>query len=226
MTQYLLVGASHELTDGISDRLLSPECLARFKSEIAPRVTNDSLILREGFSSRGIVRPDHRAYRVTLRDFGDAFGNTTPALIAVDPRDTTSITKSDSMGAKYDRWEVLARQIIETDWARKPTTFLEALEWLKREPPLARLTRRLTREEIELARWVRTQHRKFDFQYSDAMRRYGPQFDFCVFVGGTIHALALAKRTGYPATYLGDECEVGEVYLAYLAEYVWISFFH
>ena len=226
MTEYLIVAVSHELVPhNISDRLLSPGCLTRFKSEVAPRITNDSLILLEGFDSRGIVRPNHQAYRMALRDFGDALGDKTPALMAVDPRGTVSIEKSDAMGAMYDVWEMVARHLIQTDWERKPSTFTEALEWLEQEPPPAKLARRATRDEIELARRVRTQHRKFDFRYVDAMRRYGSQFDFCVFVGGTIHALALAKKTGFPAIYLGDEGEIGEIYLAYRAEYYWVSLF-
>src|SRR3989344_2461083 len=178
MTDYLIVAVSHELTDDISDRLLSPECLARFKSEIAPRITNNSLILLEGFNSRGIVGPDHHGYRMALRDFGDALGTTTPALIAVDPRDTASVTRSGAIAAKYDVWGLLARRLIQTDWSRKPSTLAEALAWLRREPPPARLAQRPSREVVELARWVRTQHHKFDFRYIDAMRRYGPQFDF------------------------------------------------
>ena len=84
----ILVAVSHELAEdgGGLDRLMSTECHARFLKEVAPLISNSSLILCEGFYHPTLIGPDDTRYHKLQKHLLDLPDGLSPTLGGVDFR--------------------------------------------------------------------------------------------------------------------------------------------
>jgi hypothetical protein len=214
MTQYLVVAVTH--ASGNEDgRLLSPECEEAFRTRITPQLLPKTLILMEGFDSAGIFGPEHRAHSIACREFGEALSGFKPTFGGFDSRE-----RPDT-GDRLDAWEYFVKNNVLTDWSVTPATNEHAEELIRAKPLQASLRRQPTHEEVGLARWVDALSRRFDREYISAMRKYGPRYDMCVVVVGSVHAISLRLKTGYPIEYAFGDHEAKGLYYAYHGDYVW-----
>lgn len=225
MTKYLIVAINHgDTNDG---RILSEGCRARFKEQIAPIVTDRSLILMEGFYRNEMIRPAHSRYQAAKNHFGTALKNVNPTFAGFDTRQRNIVSEEQlsRLEARIDSWEMFCRRNFLANWSTLPSTPQEAENFIRSVPELPLLRRTPTHEEVDLAKWINATNRRFDREYIQAMRQHGPRHDLCVVVTGSVHAISIGFKTKNPIIYLIDDepGNVREMYFAYLADYVWPS---
>ncbi len=218
----LLVAVAHELCpDDSSDELMSPESQAGFRRQVLPLVTNQTLILCEGFHYDQLVDPLHPRYGfIYSLFFGDTLSSTRPTFGGFDPRHQSSQEESEAIAAKYDEWHALVMRSVRIDLRKMPipAAISEIIKTLKAGPPPASLVCRPSPEQISLARWIEETNRTFDRQYLKAMRTHGRRYDKCIFVGGATHVVSLALKTGYPVADLTLSTDARDVFFSYLSD--------
>ncbi len=222
-----LVAVAHELKTLQSDnRLMSPVCMARFKNEVEPSITSKSLLVCEGFRHDKLVGPDHRDYKRLRQALLDLPASKQPTFGGFDARQSAVILENEVFSRKNESWDKLALEIVQTDWQKRPSSLHEVIEMLKTEHHVAQLSRPPTNEEKELAHWMRFVSRRFDRHYLEGIKKHRYKFDSCFFIGGSIHALAMALKSGYPLVDLIPSDEVPTAYYGYHSTYTWPKLFN
>ena len=228
MEKRLIVAVTHGRSDETvdkdigCDRLMTEYGVERYRAEVAPLITDRSLLLVEG-TNRGLVSPDHKLYDNWHRTHAFWLGGTRPAFASFDLR-ATSKEEDREIGRRYRFWDSTARRLFLVR-EEPPSSMSEAVERLRRDgPPTLFLLDRPTAEEVEVAKWILSTSRKFDLPYVQAFRRKWDRFDRVVFFGGAVHALSIALKTGLPLVDLSEPGEAAETYYEYLADYHWSKF--
>lgn len=228
MTKHLLVAIGHEISvDRSDDRLLSATSAAGFAEEVVPLITDRSLLLCEGVSYSYLLSPNHKNYDdIKSHIFGDLLGPVLPTLGGFDLRQVHALETFE----RYEKYHRFApeRLEIESKGHVLPLSVAGVMDAVRAEILTARLSGVPTRDEIELACWTGATSRKFDRMYLDAMHKKGRQHDVCIFVGGAIHVVSMALKSGYPVidlTRLTDPNKGIAILTGYLIDYVWSKLF-
>ncbi len=218
MTEYLLAAVSHDPATG---QLFSRGSLLMFNELVAPRITNNSLILCEGMNHKILVRGGHPMYARLNDEVLRLPESVRPTLGGFDFRQKGSLEANMANLARYDGWEDTLRELIDTDRSLRPETLRDVMCVLETTPPAATLKRKPTPKEAELASWVGGQSRKLDRVYLEAMQKYGRKFDHCIFVAGAIHIISVHLKTGYQMADLVLPGDVPATLYGYLADHKW-----
>ena len=226
MTTRALVAVSHELdaTNIEDDILLSPYCVQRARNELIPLVSDQSLLLIEGFEHKKFVPATHPDYDLLHKRERDWLGDIRPTFAGFDPR-ARSLHMCDETDRRYERWEELVKEVVDTDWSTHPQSFAEARTMVQGCIPQASLKRPVSREEAELAKWILAISRKFDRLYLEALGKNGNRFDTILCVAGSAHVLSMSLRSPYQVIDLTDPCDAAHIYHAYLGDYHWSRLF-
>lgn len=223
MTRFILAAVSHHVSEGFGDQLMCRESAELFAEKCEPLITDASFLLGEGYDARGLIRPSDALYDRLYSDIFGLAGSAHPTLGCFDFRQREARTVAGYFGVaeREDRWQSAIGEIIDTNWRDFPDSFEETVRRVK-SPPAISFKRSPTREEKNRAREVGAQARKFDRTYLDAMRKYGRQFDVCMFIGGSSHVVAMSlQRPEYEIMDCVPPREIRDVYFAYLSTYVW-----
>ncbi len=219
----ILVAVSHELAEdgGGSDRLMSTACYARFLKDVVPLITNSSLILCEGFYHPTLIGRDDSRYPTLQEYLLDLPRDLSPTLGGVDFRQQQIRTAEDHdrLGERQDRWERVAKDLLRFDYGNIPTSLEAMVATLRARSPRIHVLHTPTNEQRNLAREIGSQSRKFNRLYLDELRTHARKFNRCFFVGGAVHVVAMAVKTGYRVISLVPNEELAYVLEAYLAEY-------
>jgi hypothetical protein len=226
MTTRALVAVSHELkaSKEADDILMSPYCRLRATNDLLPLVTDKSLLLIEGFEHNTFVPSSHLGYDLLHNREKAWLGEIRPTFAGFDPR-ATSPQMCDLCDARYQQWQKLVKEVVDTDWSVEPQSFTNVKAMLENDIPQARLNRPVSREEIELARWILTISRKFDRLYLEALGKNGNRFDTILCLVGSIHALSMSMRSSHQVIDLTEPSDAHYIYYAYLEDYHWPRLF-
>lgn len=201
MTQFLLAGISHA---GDGDGFMDPPSKEAFRRRVVPLLTENSVVLSEGYFVSGLVRPGSEEYGVFVRITGIGDAVQRPLFAAVDPRFTRDKKKTATRGRIDDEWSNFVALHMRVFTAR-PTTTQEAIELIHADSVVCKTTATPTSADLQNARHVLSKSGRFDRTYRDAMRRLDGRCDICVCLTGAMHTIMLAKETGYPVERLWEE---------------------
>lgn len=200
MTTFLMAGVVHNMKGGLrSQGLMDADSEQNFAKLVTPRLTSNSLILFEGYSHTQFLRPGTVEYEKRTAEFIHLFpleGNR-PRVGFVDPRYSPLAKEQQSRIGALIEWMRLTQQVISME--DRSVTPPEYEESVRNRTYQYEQTRDLTSPEIELARRVHMQTKRFNRSHIEAMQRAERNnYDLCVVVCGDNHALSLSIKTGYP----------------------------
>lgn len=229
MSKYLLVAVRHELKPlPLSDhgQVMSVACATRFIAEVAPLITDQSLVLSEGLNFASVLSPAHREYEYEKSwIFNGLLDTASPTLGGCDFRQRDW----NKVNANYTQWMAMVRRLSVhipggVFNAQSVLQMIEAIR-SKTEGVAVELTAQPSKDEIEVAKWMDITNRKFDRVYLEAMQKRGRRHDLCVFVGGASHVISMALKSGYPVvdltTAAADAAESWQILTGHLGDYVW-----
>ncbi len=194
-----------------------------FKEKIVPLVTNNTLILQEGFARETLIRPAHPLYDRALWYLQHPFGEARPVIGGFDYRTTGDISKDRKYMQAADLWHDLAANLFGVDYSTAPQSLAELQERVRGCQLNERLRRVPTSREVEFAKTIERGSTSFDQRYIAAMKRYQSQFDRIILIAGGAHCLSIAGKTHYSIKFMLDEEAAPELYYAYLCDYIWPS---
>jgi|GEM_PF-5055738 hypothetical protein len=208
MAKVDLLGVFHQAAGVVEPGgMISEQGEETFCKEVLPRITDETLIVSEGASLRGVITRSHTHYRALLRDISPnlAASGKTPKLIYDDVLAAESAKKQQRHIQQTRIFTELCSAFIELHYV--PASVEDMVQVLGESERRYSLAASPTGQMRDLAKNISRITKKRNASFTDAIDRASGIADQVFFLGGAAHAVDIHHRRDWQLQILWSDLE-------------------